>query len=584
MAPQNRVPNVYGPGTYTDKSFVPVREDTARIFRLIASQTPGFTQDEAILSKVKFTGEDYPVIPGPIKATSVAAALHAMCGVIADEILSLRGSKDGNRQITVNTTHATLWFGCVATAYLNGDDVLRMAAQKKLGDVLPDWEQGWTDTPLKYRATALYPTKSPGTWYSFHGSMDAKPVLESIGIDANANVSTNEEAATLIAEHTKKYSPEELEMNNLLNGFCGSICFTPEQWNNSTMGKSLAAHPLVNVKQHSHAMPTPPISFPPLNPHDPRPLAGVKVIELTRVIAGPEIGTILASFGADVIRLNAPHLPDINIMQLTLNAGKRTSTVDLRNSSDRQKLHALLADADVFIQGFRLGKMKKYGLGVEELLEMAGKRGKGIVYVSENCYGPDGYYKERPGWQQIADAAAGSAYVSGRALEATQGLQRHEAVLPSLPISDMSTGVLGAVGALLALRERATKGGSWEVHASLVGVNAFALREDVGLYPLQTMVECQARFQWGEMRGSHHVLDLLGTVWKGWKKVLGDYLKEDSGWYQSFEDSAFGGKKLSVLKPVPQIEGPEGARWATPSVPYGAEKLEDMTWLRSGSH
>ena len=202
--------------------------------------------------------------------------------------------------------------------------------------------------------------------------MNARPVLESIGINPDAKVSSNEEAAQLIAEHTKKYSAEELEMNNLMNGFCGSICFTPEQWNKSSMGKSLAAHPLVNVRQQTHAVPTPPVAFPPFNPHDTRPLAGIKVDEMTRVIAGPEIGTILASFGADVIRLNAPHLPDINIMQLTLNAGKRTSTVDLRNESDRTYLHALLADADVFIQGFRLGKMAKFGLGLDALLGRIG--------------------------------------------------------------------------------------------------------------------------------------------------------------------------------------------------------------------
>jgi hypothetical protein len=100
------------------------------------------------------------------------------------------------------------------------------------------------------------------------------------------------------------------------------------------------------------------------------------------------------------------------------------------------------------------------------------------------------------------------------------------------------------------------------------------------LYPLQTVKECQERFQWGEMRGSHHVLDLLVTVWKGWKKVLGNYLEEESGWYQSFEDSAFGGKTLSVLKPVPQLAGAEGTRWTTPSVPYGAEKLEGLAWLQ----
>ncbi|EUC40619.1 hypothetical protein COCMIDRAFT_108348 [Bipolaris oryzae ATCC 44560] len=578
MVSSDRIPDVYGPGTYTDKTFVPVPQDTARIFRQLASQTPGFTQDESVLSKVKFTGEEYPVIPGPIKATSVAAALHAMCGVLGDEILAIRGAKDDKREITVNTTHAAMWFGCIATAFLNGEDVLSMSAQKKLGELLPDWEQGWTDTPLKYRATALYPTKDPETWYSLHGSMNAPPTLKMIGIDPSTPVSSNEEAAALIAEHTKQFSPAELELKNLMNGLCGSICFTPQQWNESTMGKSLAAHPLVNVKQQKQAISTPPISFPPLSPQDRRPLAGVKIVELTRVIAGPEVGTILAAFGADVIRLNPPHLPDINIMQLTLNAGKRTSTVDLRKESDRTYLQSLLADADVFIQGFRMGKMAKYGLGLDDMLEMAGKRGRGIVYVSENCYGPDGYYKERPGWQQIADAAAGSAYVTGKALEVTQQLPKNEAVLPSLPISDMSTGVLGAVGAMQALRDRAIKGGSYQVHSSLVGVNAYALREDVGLYPLETVKECQERFQWGDMRGSHHVLDLLVTVYKGWKKVIGQYLEENCGWYQSFENSAFGSKKLSILKPVPQIKGAEGAAWSTPSVPYGMEKLEELKW------
>lgn len=579
MAPSERIPDVYGPGTYTDKTFVPVPKDTERIFRQLAAQTPGFTQDEAILSKVKFTGEEYPVIPGPIKATSVAAALHAMCGVLADEILAIRGAKDNKREITVNTTHTTMWFGCIATAFLDGEDVPSLTSQKKLAGLLPDWEKGWTDTPLKYRSTALYPTKDPETWYSIHGSMNAIPTLEMIGIDPSTPVSSNEEAAELIAKHTKTFSPAELEMSNLMKGLCGSICFTPQQWRESTMGKSLNAHPLVNVKHQKQAIPTPPVSFPPFNNQDRRPLAGVKVIELTRVIAGPEIGTILAAFGADIIRLNAPHLPDLNILQLTLNTGKRTSTVDLRKESDRKHLESLLADADVFVQGFRMGKMAKFGLGIDELLEMAGKRGKGIVYVSENCYGPDGYYKERPGWQQIADAAAGSAYVTGKALEATQNLPKNEAVLPSLPISDMSTGVLAAVGTMQALRDRAIKGGSYQVHASLVGVNAYALREDVGLYPLETVKQCQERFQWGEMRGSHHVLDLLATVYKGWKKVLGQYLEENCGWYQSFEKSAFGGKRLSVLKPVPQISGAENAAWSSPSLPYGVEKLEEIKWL-----
>lgn len=578
MGSTDRTPDVYGPGTYTDKTFTPVPEDTARIFRQLASQTPSFTRDEALLSKVQFTGEDFPVIPGPIKATSVGAAMHAMCGVVADEILTLRGAADKSRKIIVNTTHAAFWFGAIGTVHLGGEDLLTLAGRGETKSLIPDWENGWVDTPLKYRATGLYPTKDPNTWYSLHGSLDAPPTLRSIGLDPDAKVASNEEAAALIAEHTRKFLPAELEMNNLMDGLCGSVCFTPKQWTDSSMGKSLASHPLVDVEQQTHAVPTGPVAFPPLKPGDTRPLAGVKVIEMTRVIAGPMIGTILTALGADVIRLNPPHLRDINVLQLTLNAGKRTTTVDLRKPEERELLHSLLADADVFVQGFRHGKMKKFGLGLEEMLEMAAKRGKGIVYVSENCYGREGYYRERPGWQQIADAAAGSAYVTGKALEMTQNLPTNEAVLPSLPISDVSTGILGALGTLIALRDRATKGGSYSVHASLTGVNAYALREDVGLYPVEVVKECQERFQWGSMRGSHHVLDLLVTVWKGWRNVLGQYLEENSGWFQSFDNSSFGGGRLSTLKPVPQVDG-MSIGWTSASVPYGAQELSSLAWL-----
>ncbi|KAI1506027.1 CoA-transferase family III domain-containing protein [Biscogniauxia marginata] len=567
MSQESKIPDVYGPGSYTDRSFVPVPQDTERIFRLLASETPGFTRDEKLLSKVKFTGEEFPVIPGPIKAVSVAAALHAMAGVVADEILAIRGIKDDNREIMVNTTHTAFWLGCIATAFVEGKDVVSLITQNGLKSRVPDWEQGWVDTPLKYRATGLYPTVNADVWYSVHGSMNAVQMLEALGINPNEPISSVEEAAEHITKYTRKLTPEYLEMNNLLKGLCGSICFTPKQWNESTMGKSLASHPFVNVKHQKQAVPTPPIAFPPFNPNDKRPLAGIKIVELTRVIAGPQIGMTLASYGADIIRVNAPHLTDLDVLQLTLNAGKRTIAIDLRKPADAAALRALVAEADVFIQGFRQNKMPQHGLGLDDLLSLAAGRARGIVYVSENCYGPDGYYAERPGWQQVADAAAGSAHVTGRAL----GLPGAEAVLPSLPISDMTTGVVGALGALMALRDRATKGGSYYVHAALTAVDAYALRPEVGLYPRETVRECAERFRWGEMRGAHHVLDLLVTVWAGWKRVLGGYLEEDGGWFQSFDDSAFGGR-LSLLKPVVRLSDEESTpHWRTPSVPYGYE-------------
>lgn len=87
---------------------------------------------------------------------------------------------------------------------------------------------------------------------------------------------------------------------------------------------------------------------------------------------------------------------------MTLTAGKYTCALDLTNESDRQRLHELLEGADVIVQAFRLGSLQRKGFGLGDLLETAKKRNKGVVYVDLNCYGPDGTYAERPGYQQIA--------------------------------------------------------------------------------------------------------------------------------------------------------------------------------------
>lgn len=81
--------------------------------------------------------------------------------------------------------------------------------------------------------------------------------------------------------------------------------------------------------------------------------------------------------------------------------------LDLTKEADRVKPHTFLQDADVIIQAYRRGSLERKGFGLNDMLTMANKRGKGIVYLDVNTYGPDGYYAERPGWQQIADAASG---------------------------------------------------------------------------------------------------------------------------------------------------------------------------------
>lgn len=156
----------------------------------------------------------------------------------------------------------------------------------------------------------------------------------------------------------------------------------------------------------------------------------------------------------------------------------RTVDVDLAKDEDVERLWALTQDADVFIQGYRPGVINRKGFGLHSLLEMAGKRGKGIVYVEENCYGPDGPMAERPGWQQVADAASGCSYVTGRSLGHTNGTS----VLPALPVPDMLTGLIGAIGAMMAIRDRTKRGGSYHVFASLMAAASLHLKPELGLY------------------------------------------------------------------------------------------------------
>lgn len=220
--------------------------------------------------------------------------------------------------------------------------------------------------------------------------------------------------------------------------------------------------------------------------------------------------------------------------------------IDLAKEDEVKHLLELVADADVFIQGYRPGVIAKNGLGRDNLLELAGKRGKGIVYVEENCYGPDGPMAERPGWQQIADAASGCSHVIGRSLGHKDGT----CVLPALPVPDMLTGLIGCIGTMMAIRDRARQGGSYHVFASLVTAASLHLSPEVGLYSPEVVQDCQEKFGWDETSPDLFVLELLDVVLKAWAKTMSKSLGEDSP-YMSTLKGDWG--VFEVLKPVVQL-------------------------------
>jgi hypothetical protein len=145
----------------------------------------------------------------------------------------------------------------------------------------------------------------------------------------------------------------------------------------------------------------------PANPK--RPLAGLKVIDLTRVIAGPTITRSLAELGASVMRVTSPHVIDWPRAFHDLNWGKWNTFLHLKDEDDKEKLRRLILDADVVVDGYRPGVMDRLGFGREAIFDLIKSRDRGIIHLRENCYGWHGPWADRSGWQGISDAVQSSS-------------------------------------------------------------------------------------------------------------------------------------------------------------------------------
>ncbi|KAK5989633.1 Acetyl-coenzyme A transferase nodX-like protein [Cladobotryum mycophilum] len=561
------IKNIYGPGTFVDVSFTPLPADCQRLLEHFARVSPGFTDDAAALGSVKFYGGDLPIIPGPIKSQALSAVCQAMIGIVGKEISAMKGIEVGN--ISIDVDKSGLYPATPAMVSIGGRTMVELKANGTIFRAGKDLDKGvLSKNDMHFRSWAIYPTKDPKVWYQIMSSLNTPTFLKAYDLDPNTPTNSRKEAYDIIKAEVVKYSAAELDQKNMEHGFCGQTCYTPEQWRQTSMGKRLAAHPMVNYRRVLGTPDLPPVPFPKLE--DQRPLAGVKVVELARVIAGPALGVYLAALGADVIKVQSPDLPDIQIPVVSLTAGKRTFSLDLNSEKDAKRLHSLIEDADVIIQAFRLRSLERKGFGLENIVEMANKRGKGIVYVDLNCYGPDGYYAERPGFQQIADAASGCSYVCGKAYGFDEGVS----VLPSLPIADMLSGAVGVIDTMLALRDRAKYGGSYHATVALTAIDTAQLEEVVGLYSPDIVQEIQNKYEFAPMTPDLHVEELLYILSDAWAKNS-DILKR-ADYMANFAETDWGNNH-AILSPIVQYENSAASpHWTHGPVPYCAS--EDVTW------
>ena len=301
----------YGPGTFVDTSFTPLPQECTRLLKWLASKTPGFTRDQQVLDAVKFEGDDLPILPGPMKSVALTAVLHAMAGIVGQEISALRGQETGS--ITVNTDHVGLWLATPILASLNGKGAAEMIQSGEIGRIVPITDKGIVDSPVRFRAYAIYKTKTPDTWYQIHPSLVPGSVFKALGLDPD-DVQGNKSRAKAydyIQKVVEKYTARELEMVFREVGACGVTCFTPQAWRETGMGIALARHPLLCYSKQTYVPDTPATPFS--TTADKRPLAGIKVVELARVMAAPALCAGLGAFGADVVRIMSPHMPDFSV-------------------------------------------------------------------------------------------------------------------------------------------------------------------------------------------------------------------------------------------------------------------------------
>jgi len=363
---------------------------------------------------VEITGDD-PVLPTRYRIGTAGAALQAATGLAAAALWKLRTGR--SQSVSVDLPAATI--------SLRSSRYMRIAGRE------PDREFA----PLM----RFYPTKK-NRWLFLHTNF---PNLR----DAALRILGVPDDRDAVAAAIAGWDGEALETALHEGGACGSFVRTHEEWAAHPHAAAVAALPAVEIIRIGDAPPRP-------LPDSNRPLGGVRVLDLTRVIAGPTCARTLAEHGADVLKITRAGLPDSGQLDLDTGIGKLSAQLDLRERDQHAKLLELASTADVFSQSYRPGTLAARGFSPEALAELR----PGIVYVTLSAWGHEGPWRNRRGYDTIVQSATGMAEASGDA--------NGPKLLPVSAI-DYVGGNLMAFGAMVALHRRATEGGSWLVRTSL---------------------------------------------------------------------------------------------------------------------
>jgi crotonobetainyl-CoA:carnitine CoA-transferase CaiB-like acyl-CoA transferase len=372
---------------------------------------------------VQITGGTDPILPTPFRIGETSAAALGAVGLAVSELWELRTSR--RQQVAVNTRQATA--------------SLRSGHYMKL--------EGAPVSTERNTVMGIYPAGN-GRWSYLHCNFPnhRAAALAVLGV---------REDREAVRQAVAKWDALELEEAIIAAGGAGGMVRTMDEWARHPQAAAIASLPLMEIVKIGD-------SPPEKLPDGDRPLSGIRVLDLTRVLAGPTCARTLAEHGADVLKITAAHLPNIGYQEYDTGHGKLSAHLDLRERSDVKILTALVRETDVFSQGYRPGTLGNRGFSPEELACLR----PGLVFVSLSAFGHAGPWASRRGFDTVVQTVSG---ISSRQCELFPGPEPGPQFYPVSAI-DYLTGYLMAFGALVALARRAREGGSWLVRVSLAQV------------------------------------------------------------------------------------------------------------------
>src|SRR6202166_1928213 len=373
--------------------------------------------DPSALDAVTLTGEE-PQLPSSFRVAAAAQTSIAAAGFAAAQVWKLRSGQ--SQDVAVDMRHAVV--ECRSERYLR--------------------VEGKPPPPTWDAIAGIYKTRDRRfvrLHTNFRHHRDAVCKL------LNCKPERDDVQAALM-----QWDGEAFESAAYAGGCVVALMRSHEEWSALPHAKALAELPTISIEKIGEPAPWP-------WPAGDRPLAGLRVLDLSRVIAGPVAGRTLAAHGADVLLISGPDLPAIPWLTIDNGRGKLTSFIELKSQQGRDSLRDLLAQADIFSQGYRPRALASLGFSPQDAADI----NPGIISVSLSAYGHAGPWAERRGFDSLVQTATGFNHAEGQAA-GVDGPKE----LPAQML-DHATGYLMAFGAMMARARQSREGGSWHVRVSL---------------------------------------------------------------------------------------------------------------------